>query len=757
MVSRFLSFSTFVALRRLAVLCALAGLATSFAASASPTGDAVLRLRTDPWVTRSYTLADLGITEPVVLSGSDARQDFFLPVPRSLALSDATLAFSGRFQKTEEGRTSMLLYLAGKPVFSRRVEGAEGDASQVVKIDVAARNTGFVRLGVNWSSSVRLNGCEADRPTGNVLSIGPDTRWSYRFHNDALTSLADAWVTLPARPVLLVAARQVSKAGFDTAWRLGVALDLARRQVEVRAFPVVGDVIDASGLKVPAGLATLPAFVGLAAGAPRHVLKDAAEIGALVMLGASVATGDIAIADAALQRQTAQALDALGAQLAGDADAVRALAEWRGAQTALAGAALASHQVRLATLGARPVIQVAEDAGAQVAGVFADMWRSILTTREVGVERAEVPSGGDRPAVRLDSLGGTASTFDVTVRGEWTATLALGAIAGNGGVPSELVVDVAAAPGASSTRPVASLYWNNILLAAKRLEADGRPERLDARIPAYALGLNNVVRVAFQRQPYSNDCNETPQGYPVSVLPTSLVRLGDARPDGTFVGLMPLMAEAPELIVPQAYLADAPVHLATVVRMALAGGVTPLRAELVVVPAGEAVRPSRPFMALEVPVDGASSKVQVDGARLRINGRGTPWLDVNGLAGLSAVEVTHAHGQHGLRWQSLSALDAMKAPNSQGATSALAALVEQKPFVLNRGDIALIGPQGPVGWIDSSDPEAGQPPRAGQSVFHEWRRYLSWGVPLVGLALLAFLVLMVLAYRARRRAGKGAA
>ena len=162
-------------------------------------------------------------------------------------------------------------------------------------------------------------------------------------------------------------------------------------------------------------------------------------------------------------------------------------------------------------------------------------------------------------------------------------------------------------------------------------------------------------------------------------------------------------------------------------------------------------------MALEVPVDGASTKVQVDGARLRINGRGTPWLDVNGLAGLSAVEVTHAHGQHGLRWQSLRAPDAMKAPNSQGATGAFAAVAEQKPFVLNRGDVALIGPQGPVGWIDSSDPEAGQPPRAGESVFHEWRRYLSWGVPIVGLALLAFLVLMVLAYRARRRAGKNAA
>ncbi|MDP9900643.1 cellulose biosynthesis cyclic di-GMP-binding regulatory protein BcsB [Variovorax ginsengisoli] len=745
MVLRFLS------LRRPAALLAVAGFTVSFAASASPAGDALLRLRSEPWITRSYTLADLGITEPVVLSGSDARQEFFLPVPRSLPLSDATLEFSGRFQKTEEGRTSLLLYVAGKPVFSRRVEGAEGDASQTVKLDALARGTGFVRLGVNWSSTVKLNACEADRPTGNVLSIGPDTRLSYRFHNDALTSLADAWVTLPARPVLLVASRQVSKESFDTAWRLGVALDLARRQVEVRAFPAAGDVIDTSGLKVPAPLAALPAFAGLAAGDPRYVLKDAAEAGALVVLGASVATGDIAVADAALQQQTAQALDALGAQFAGDADAIRALAEWRGAQTALSGGALASHQIRLGTLGTRPVIQVAEDAGAQAAGVFAEAWRGILNARQVGVERADVPQGGDGAAIRLSTLGGSDATFDVTVRGDWTATLGLGAVGGKGGVPSALVVDVAAAPGASSTRPVASVYWNNILLSAKRLDADGRPERLDARIPGYALGLSNVVRVSFQRQPYSNDCNETPQGYPVSVLPTSLVRLGDSHPDGTFVGLMPLMSAAPQLIVPQAYLADAPTHLARVVRMALAGGVTPLRAELLVAPAGKAVTPSRPFMSLEVPVDGASTKVEVEGERLRINGRDTPWLDVRGLAGLSAVEVTRAHGHDGLRWQTLGA-----SPGAPAAVAVSGVIAEQKPFVLNRGDIALLGPQGPVSWIDSSDPDAGQPPRAGESVFHEWRRYLSWGVPLVGLGLLGFLVIMVLAYRARSRSEKKA-
>lgn len=75
-------------------------------------------------------------------------------------------------------------------------------------------------------------------------------------------------------------------------------------------------------------------------------------------------------------------------------------------------------------------------------------------------------------------------------------------------------------------------------------------------------------------------------------------------------------------------------------------------------------------------------------------------------------------------------------------------------FTLHRGDIAIIGPQGPVVWIDSANPNASHPPRAGESAFFEWRRYISWGVPAISAALLAFLVLLILASRARRKRQK---
>lgn len=722
-------------LPRASRLICMMGLSVPLLAVASPAGDALQRLQGDTWVTRSFALSDLGFTDAVLLNGFDAKQEFFLPVPRTLPLAEASIDFSGRYYKAEEGRTSMLLSVNGRPVFSRRIESPEGDASQVLKVDTSVRTNGFLRLGVNWLNNVAHRICEVERATGNVLSVAAETRFNYRFSSGALTSLADAWVTLPARPTLLVASRNLSKASYDTAWRIGAALEQANRRVVVKAFPVPGDTVDTSGWQVPSGLASLPAFAGLATGNARYVLKDDAEIGALVVLGAVSATGDIAVADGALQQQIGKALDALGAQLAGDADGARAFTAWRNLQTAAVPGGLASHQIRLATLGARPVIAVAEDAGAQAAGVFAEVWRNILVTRQATVVRADAPDAEDRTVIRLAGFGSDAS-FDVVSRGDWTASLPLAAVAVNGRMPSDLVIDIAAAPGASSTRPVASVFWNNVLLSAKRLEADGRPERLDARVPGYALGLSNVVRVSVQRQPYSNDCNETPQGFPVNVLPTSYVRAGDSEPDGTFVGLLPLMSGTPVVAVPASYLADAPQSLARLIRIAVAAGVTPVRAEFAVVEQGKPFAPGRPFLALQVPVQGTEPKVQIQDAHLRINGRNAPWLDVDGLARLSAVEASRSNGQHGLVWQPL------------GEQTAAV----QKAFVLNRGDIALIGADGPVSWVDSSNPSASLPPGAGESAFYEWRRYLSWGVPLLSILLLVVLLVLVAAYRARRRA-----
>ncbi len=704
------------------------------AAMAGPVGDAIQRLQGETWVTRSFSLADLGITRTVLMTGFDVKQEFYLPVPRNVPIAEAGIDFRGRYYKAEEARSSMLLSINGRPGYTMRVDGNEGDASQALKVDVRTITDGFLRLGVNWVNKSTEQICAYERPSNNVLAVEPDTRFTYRFTSGALASLADAWIALPARPTLIVSGKKLSKGAYDSAWRMGVAMDQAGRVTNVRSFPAVGDTVDTQGWQIPSALAGLPAFSGLAAGQARYQIRDAAEIGALVMLGAGSATGDLAIMDGALRQQINAALDALGAQLGGDADAARAFADWRGRQTALAADGMPSHMVRLATLGARPVIVMAEDAGAQAAGAFADAWRNVLIGRNAVIDKADPAEADSRTVMHPTQWGGTNPNFDVLSKGDWTVSMPLAAVAADGRLPHDLSVDLAVAPGAGQSRPVATVYWNDTLLGATRLRADGHPERIDARVPSYAIGLNNVLRVAVQRQPYYNGCNEAPQAYPVQVLRTTAIRTGEPAPDGTFVGLLPLLANKPQLAVPEAWLADATATLPRVIRIATAAGVSPVRAELVVQAQGQGFSPARPFLALQVPVDGAKVKVDVKDGHLRIAGKQAPWLDVGGLQQASAVEVVSGKGQPGVVYQAL---------GNQP--------VIDKPFVLNRGDLAVLSAEGPVAWSDSSIAAHSDAPSADDGVFAEWRRHLTWGVPVLAFALLALLLLFIVAHRLNKR------
>ena len=724
--------------RSLCRALAAAGLLAPLGAMASPAGDALRRLQTDDLVARSITLEDLGVGEPVVLSNSDARQEFYLPVPRGVPITDARLDFDARYTKGEPGRTNMVLWLDGVPQTAQRIADGEGSASRGLGVEGRNRESGFLRVGVDWQSDIALRHCESNRATGNALTISPQTRLSYRYDASAIDSLDDAWGSLPGKPVLMVASRKLDQQAFDSAWRLGVAMERGGKRVAVRAFPAVGDEVDTRGLQAPAGLAQVPAFAALA-GKDTHKLADPAEIGALLVMGAPAVAGDVVIADAALGAKYSEALDALQAQLAQDADAADAFKAWRQQRMPLAGAGLPSKAIRLQPLGRQAVIAVAADAGAQGAGVFDTAWRHILASRQVQVQTASPPSSFQDGSLRLTSLGGSAASFDVVARGDWNASFPLAAVSADGRVPDELVMDVAAAPGASTTRPVASVFWNGILLGAKQLEADGRPERLTARVPAYALGVTNAVRVTFQRQPVSVDCNEIPQGYPVNVLPTSHVKPGKAQPDGTFVGLLPLMAGTPQVLIPDSYLADAPDNIKRVIGIASASGISATRAELSVSPAGQAVKPGRPFLAMELPVEGAKPTVKVtDRKQLQVAGKNATWLDISGLTELSTAEVVSAGGQDGVLWHTLG--------ERPGMTNA--------PFVLNRGNIAIIGAAGPLAWIDSANPDASRPPGAGESAFFEWRRYISWSVPAISISLLVLLLILILALRVSRRKRK---
>ena len=534
-------------------LGSLLGLGALFAqtASASALGDAIRQLGASDGLQRSVTLKELGIVDPVVLAGT-ATQDFYLPVPRGLPLGDASIAFDGRYLKGEPGTSTVVISLNGTPAVSQTVPDGEGTLQRNLPVAQPARASDFVRLGVNWRN--RNNSqqrCDENHSLANSLTISPQTRLSYRVDPRDVRTIEDVWNTLPVRTTVLVSGRQLEQASFDSAWRIGASLQRNNRRMQVRALPAVGEVIDLRGLEVPAALAGVPAFAALRGAEPQHKLASDAELGALLMLGAAQVSGDIVVADKALQQRLTAAFAALQAQLAADPDAGQALQQWRARRAPLANEALASQQLRALPMGRQMVLAVAADAGARVAGLQESALQRLLVSDNVTVAAAQPPQWDEAKGIRLSSLGGSPDSFDVLSRGEWTMNFPLSAVASQGRMPGEITLYVAAAPGASATRPVATLFWNGMLLSARQLDANGQPERLRARVPGYALGINNTLRVSVQRQPYSADCNEIPQPYPASVLPAiSYVTPGKAEPNGSFIGLLPLLGARSQLLVP---------------------------------------------------------------------------------------------------------------------------------------------------------------------------------------------------------------
>ncbi|EPD42438.1 hypothetical protein HMPREF9702_02630 [Delftia acidovorans CCUG 15835] len=631
----------------------------------------------------------------------------------------------------------MVISLNGTPAVSQTVPDGEGTLQRNLPVAQPARASDFVRLGVNWRN--RNNSqqrCDENHSLANSLTISPQTRLSYRVDPRDVRTIEDVWNTLPVRTTVLVSGRQLEQASFDSAWRIGASLQRNNRRMQVRALPAVGEVIDLRGLEVPAALAGVPAFAALRGTEPQHKLASDAELGALIMLGSAQVSGDIVVADKALQQRLTAAFAALQTQLATDPDAGQALQQWRARRAPLASEALASQQLRALPMGRQMVLAVASDAGARVAGLQEAALQRLLVSDNVTVAAAQPPQWDEAKGIRLSSLGGSPDSFDVLSRGEWTMNFPLSAVASQGRMPGEITLYVAAAPGASATRPVATLFWNGMLLSARQLDANGQPERLRARVPGYALGINNTLRVSVQRQPYSADCNEIPQPYPASVLPAiSYVTPGKAEPNGSFIGLLPLLGARSQLLVPASYLSAAPAALERMANLAAASGLSASQAELVVAQADAPAKPSMPFVAMEVPVDGAKPLVTVtDGQQLRIRGKSLDWLDIKGLKQLSSAEVVTAGGQQGVLWRAIGEW-----------TGGLG-----EPFLLNRGNIAVIGGDGPLAWVDSSNPDAGIPSGPREGAFHEWRNFLSWSVPGIAIALVVVVLLVLLAWAVAR-------
>jgi len=690
-------------------------------------------------VTRSLSLADLGFNDPIVLSSFDARRELFLPVPVGVPLIDPAIDFAGHYLRVDGGRTTLLLSVDGFPVAGRAPSVDAGAVSVFLGVDGSPRKSGFLRFGAAWSSAIEGDYCGDERAIGNTLSIDQTTRFTYSFESARIGTLLAAWSALPVHPVVLIGGRKLGQDGYDAAWRLVLALERLGRSPHIVPFPSVGETINLSDLSIPEPLAKLPSFAALKA-VGEHKIASQGELGALIVLGRIDA--DLAVADSSLMNTMAAAFSAIE-QEAAAAGAGDAFVEWRKAAASL-GEAVPPQEVALRSFAARPVIAIGTQAASKASVLFDAFWRQIMIAPSLGVEAAELPQDhGD--LVALSGFSHAPASFDVVSRGEWTVNFDLGDGALHGFSPKELLIDLAAAPGASESSPVASVFLNGYLLASRRLNANGKPELLAATIPVYALAPINMLQVQVQRQPSSDRCRETPQSFPISILPSSAVRLGPPLSGQGFLSLREQFAGPADLILPRAYLDDAPETLGNVARIANAAGLSPRQADLILV-SGETVAsaPQRPFLAMDVAPPQTVSNLQImrsEGRLVIASQPDRPLLDVSGLDRLAVIEVARSDHAAGLLFHRVGS----------------AALRIETPFLLSQGDVAILTDQGVAAEFDRRDPGAVLPardgiPQTGIDALIENPR--EWAVPVALGSGFLFVILLLAARRARRRAAE---
>jgi hypothetical protein len=709
-------------------------------AHAGEVADAVNALGGAAVIQEKITLRELGITQPVELSASAPSHDFYLPVPAGVPLIEPSLSLQGHYLRADGGQTTYTLALDGNVVAARSLSNAEGDTNIDIGVDGTPRPTGFVRMGVAWSSATGSRPCDPNQPIGNVLEISPDSMLEYGYDPASVKNIAGAWSAMTSKVSLLVASDAPDSGSYDAAWRLGVALERAGKDVRIVTLPRQGSEIDVTGLEIPPALASVPAFAALAQGG-RVTIGNAAEVGALILLGAPQARADVAVADPALAAELRNALDAVKAELAqADGDASAAVEALTARKDTLLNP-VAARSVNVLTLGGRPVIAVAPDAAKAAVGLFDTLWRNTALASRLIVNAAGEPVG-DANSVQLGTLDQDAGNLDVVAQGDWTTTFDLNSSLARGKVPTGMDIDVAAAPGATPTLPVASVFVNGFLLGAKRLTADGHPEHIAVSIPSYALQPRNTVRVEFQRQPASYECRELPQAFPVAVLPDSTIFLGAAPAPRDFAGLVPWLAGDAVVMAPDAWRNEATKTLPTLIHVADAAGISPGTAAFSLVSSNATVAPQKPFLAFDVPIDGTGDTVKVSGQRVSIaDKKGKVFYDVSGLDRVAVLQAVTDAKQPGISYQSVG-----NPPQ----------FVE--PFRLPQGDIAVLGSTGVLAAMNSSGAPLYLDADGTQTGLFTWRQLLTpsfWINNISWLFVLVigrdFVLLLLLARHRRKR------
>jgi len=706
------------------------------AQAASPLAETFTQWRNDHWVSRSYKLSELGFLQPIVLANAVQQRELYLPVPPGLPLRDAALWLDGHYLQAEKGRTTLTVYTEDVPVAARALTEDHGIVQAQIGIDGLPRASGFVRVGLHWLSILTVPVCTDARVPGNSIHFETDTLFSYRFDASAVREINTAWGALPLRPLLLLAPGQPSAASYDSAWRMGEALLRADKPAQFIHLPAVGDTVQLPPqLDIPAALRAVPAFAALQPGTA-HQIANAAEIGALLALGKRGPLGaDVLIADAALTQALQAALDALGEQIkAADGAGFSIYQAWRQEMFSAARNVTPGDQLALGMMAGHPVIMVGENAGAKAAGLLDSRWRPLSQGKELTVSDV-VPDPADG-TVLLTKLSAIAGSTDVLVRTDRSVNFSVGALASNGALPRQVVLDLSVAPNSGGEPPIVAVFINDLLLGAQPLVADGHPQRMVINVPRYAVEIRNELRISFLRQSSKPRCPDDLTAYPVSILPSSHMVLSSDAPVGDFLHVASRLGRGGTLLVPVEWQAQAAQTLPRLAWIANVVGLVPgPTTKLHWVGAGEHAQPDTPFLALSPAVLDSKEVLQLRKDQLEVISSGRVLLNMSGVDRAAMLEVSTVHDQPGVIYRDLGAT-----PPERGDA-----------VHLTRGNVAVLNHIGLLGEFDTRDPTGSALAHADENKQPVWNTSMALWMILVGLIVLALVTAQVVRMRRARR------
>ena len=285
----------------------------------------------------------------------------------------------------------------------------------------------------------------------------------------------------------------------------------------------------------------------------------------------------------------------------------------------------------------------------------------------------------------------------------------------------------------------ASVFLNDTFLGSRAL-ASGDPEPLRFDLPEGLIRRDNVLRVLTQRQASGGGCQSSPQGYPVQLLPGSAITLSDERGGSDdFYGLRRDFGGGVQVVV------DPDLGLSVEEAMSWLGGVAgsmiPERSPILARASVEDIDATLPFFVMSDrhPGDGDPA-ITFDKGRIELrDNQGTPVFAGEGLARLGVAQIVSRGGMTGL-WL-------------RPGDGPPPAVSPDRPLILDRGDLALIGEEGII-VATSMDQDALLEVRYPDttSLAQLLDEYRLWLVG--GLWLLMTLVVLMIFQRLYRRGNK---